>query len=229
MKLLERMPMENARNYVVRILLYNISNLILEPGQKLSENEIAETLNISRTPIREALIELSKIDLVEIYPQRGSYVSKINYNIIEESRFLRLVIEKEILNLMCQGVEQKYIDALKENLEKEKKCADTNDIAQNLYLDNEFHKIMYESVGKMWTYGIISTQMVHFDRLRALSLHSIHSIKSERTIQDHENILYAIQQKDAELCEMTLTKHLTRHQHEIQELSERYPHFFKEI
>ena len=46
MKLLERMPTENARNYVLRILLYNISNLILEPGQKLSENEIAETLNI---------------------------------------------------------------------------------------------------------------------------------------------------------------------------------------
>ena len=227
MKLLERMPTENARNYVLRILLYNISNLILEPGQKLSENEIAETLNISRTPIREALIELSKIDLVEIYPQRGSYVSKLNFNIIEESRFLRLVIEKEILTLMCQGVEQKYIDALRENLEQEKKCAATNDIAQQLFLDNTFHKIMYESVGKIWTYGIISTQMVHFDRLRALALTSIPSIKSERTIQDHENILYAIEHKDAELCEMMLTKHLTRHQHERQDLLEKYPHFFK--
>lgn len=227
MKLLERMPTENTRNYVLRILLHNISNLTLEPGQKISENEIAEILNISRTPIREALIELSKIDLVEIYPQRGSYVSKINYNIIEESRFLRLVIEKEILTLMCQGVDQKYIDALKSNLELEKKYAETNDIDKQLYLDNKFHKIMYESVGKMWTYGIISTQMVHFDRLRALSLSSIHSIKSERTIQDHENILYAILQKDAELCEMTLTKHLTRHQHEKQELLEKYPHFFK--
>ena len=68
MKLFDRSPGENARNYAIRVLLYNIINLELAPGSAVSENELSSTLNLSRTPVREALIELSKSSLVEILP-----------------------------------------------------------------------------------------------------------------------------------------------------------------
>ena len=54
-------------------------------------------MELSRTPVREALLELAKSKLVVIYPQRGSFVSKIDYNLVEESRFVRLVLEKAIV------------------------------------------------------------------------------------------------------------------------------------
>ena len=76
MKLLDRQPAENARNYALRVLLDNIISIELPPGSPISENELSSLFHISRTPVREALIELSKLQLVEILPQRGSYVCK---------------------------------------------------------------------------------------------------------------------------------------------------------
>ena len=77
MNILDRIPGENARSYAVRVLRSNIISLQLPPGSIVSENEISTALNLSRTPIREALIELSRSKLVEILPQKGSYVTRI--------------------------------------------------------------------------------------------------------------------------------------------------------
>lgn len=226
MKLLDRQPTENARSYAIRVLLYNITTLELTPGSAVSENELSAIMNLSRTPVREALIELSRMNLVEILPQRGSYISKIDYSLIEESRFIRLVLETAILKLICeQGISDAYRKQLTENLENEKKYASTEDLDLQLDLDNKFHQLLFLSAGKARTFDIISSQMVHFDRLRMLSLKSW---KDDRNIKDHENILYAISQRDSELAEMLITRHLTRFQVERSELDKLYPDYFVE-
>ena len=69
MHITERLPRETGRDYALRILKDNIVRLELEPGSMVSENELASELGLSRTPVREALIELSKVNIVEIYPQ----------------------------------------------------------------------------------------------------------------------------------------------------------------
>ena len=99
MKLLEKLPGENARTYAVRVLMDNIIRLELAPGSSVSENELSVRMNLSRTPVREALIELSKLELVEILPKRGSYITRIDYDLIEESRFMRLTLEAAVLKL----------------------------------------------------------------------------------------------------------------------------------
>lgn len=223
MNILNREPRENARTYAVRVLLYNIINLELAPGSAVSENELSAALSLSRTPVREALIELSKINLVEILPQRGSYISKIDYDLVEESRFMRLVMEKAILKLACEGIPQKYLDALEHNVQEQKKYLELDHKDQFMELDNEFHRLIFESVNKMWSYKIINDQMVHFDRLRALSLKSI---KNKYTLKDHEDILYSITRRDFEMAEMLITRHLTRHLMEKSELLKLYPDYF---
>ena len=218
MKLLDRLPDEKARAYAIRVLLYNITALELSPGSAVSENELSAVMNLSRTPVREALIELSRMDLVEILPQRGSYISKIDYGLIEESRFMRLVLEIAIAKLACEsGISSHYMEQLEANLEQEQYYANSED------LDNHFHQLLFESVGKSRTFDVIYSQMVHFDRLRILSLKSW---QDARTVKDHRNILYAIRQKDAELAEMLITRHLTRFQVEKTELTRRYPDYF---
>ena len=104
MIILEKKRSENARTYAIRVLLYNIVHLELPPGSAVSGNELSAILSISRTPVREALIELNRIGLVEILPQRGSYISKIDYNLVEESRFLRLVTENAVLKILCEKI-----------------------------------------------------------------------------------------------------------------------------
>ena len=72
----ERTGRETGRNYALRILKENIVMLELEPGSRISENELAQELGVSRTPVREALIELSKSKIVEIFPQKGSFIDR---------------------------------------------------------------------------------------------------------------------------------------------------------
>ena len=74
-------------------------------------------LHLSRTPIREALIELNKVGLVEIQPQRGSCIAKIDYELIGESRFMRLMLENAVLKLACESISQEYMDKLKVSIE----------------------------------------------------------------------------------------------------------------
>lgn len=223
MKILDRVPSENARSYAVRVLLYNIIHLELFPGSSVSENELSAALSLSRTPVREALIELNRINLVEILPQRGSYISKIDYELVEESRFMRLVMENAVLKLVCQGVASKYMSALKENVQAQRTAREEKNYEKFLELDNEFHRLIFESVNKSWSYKIIKDQMVHFDRLRSLSAKSG---MNQFTLTDHEDILYAITRQDYEMAEMLMTRHLTRHRTEKSELLERYPEYF---
>ena len=224
MKILDKIPYENARSYAIRVLMYNIINLELPPGSAVSENELSTALSLSRTPVREALIELSRINLLEILPQRGSYISKIDYDLVEESRFMRLVMEIAILKLACEGISQEYITKLENNLKEQSKYTELEHAAEFMELDNEFHRLIFESVNKMWSYKIVNDQMVHFNRLRALSLKSI---KNKYSLKDHEDILYAIKRQDAEMAEMLITRHLTRHQMEKSELLELYPDYFQ--
>ena len=223
MELLDRQPSENARSYALRVLLYNIITLELAPGSAVSENELSLLLKLSRTPVREALIELSKMGLVDIQPQRGSYIAKIDYELIEESRFMRLVLENAVLKLVCEGISQEYETLLKANLEDEIRYLNAADYTRLFELDTDFHRLLFLSVGKGRTYEVIHSQMVHFDRLRALSLKSL---KPDKIVEDHENILYAIGRRDSELAEMLMTRHLTRHRVEKSELVKRYPCYF---
>ena len=101
MSVFERLANEKASEYAYRYLRKNIIGLEFTPNSRICEADIAKELGLSRTPVREALLELVKNKLVVVYPQKGSFVSKIDYNLVEESRFVRLVLEKAIIDIAC--------------------------------------------------------------------------------------------------------------------------------
>ena len=80
---------ESAKSYVLRVLIDNIINTRLAPGEKLNEPELCEKLGVSRTPFREAELELAQRRLIEIRPKIGTYVSLIDAELVEEVRHLR--------------------------------------------------------------------------------------------------------------------------------------------
>lgn len=231
MKLSPRVPGENARTYVHNIILDNIISLELPPGTAVSENELSLSLQVSRTPVREALIEMSRMGLIEILPQKGSFVTKIDGELIEEAQFMRLSLETSVMRLACrQGIPEHCFKRMKENLERQKELLHSPDAySAFLELDNLFHKLLFESVSKLRTYEFLKHQMVHFDRLRTLTYQTMKDSKTAQTINDHENILYALEKKDSELAELVMTLHLTRHQNEIKKLSAFYPEYFSNI
>lgn len=229
MKELEKMDGENARIYAYRTILHNILTLELPPGSAVSENELSEQLNISRTPVREALLEMRRLDLVESFPQKGSYVTRIDYKLIDDAQFIRVALEIAIVRLAChQGVAPRAIKKLRDNIEKQKQYEPLDDAHFiMLELDNEFHRLLFEAVQKVQAYEFMKLQMVHFDRLRNLSYRTLKTAKNNKTVSDHENIVYAIEKRDEELAEMVMIRHLSRHLAEKEELGRRCPEYFK--
>ena len=78
----ERREHESAKSFVLRVLIDNIINTRLEPGEKLNEPELCEQLGVSRTPFREAELELAQRRLIEIRPKIGTYVSLIDAELV---------------------------------------------------------------------------------------------------------------------------------------------------
>ena len=218
-----RLPRETARDYALRMLTRNIASLELKPGAMLSENEISSALGLSRTPIREALIDLSKTRIVEILPQRGSRIVLIDYRMVEESRFLRLVLEKAIIELACDAAATLDFTPMEANLKLQRFSLQNQMTDRLMDLDNEFHREFFRLTDRMQTYRLLESMTLHFDRVRSLSLAAV---KDQKIVGDHETILQAVRAGDRENAVMLVQKHLERYQVDKQAIQEKFPEYF---
>ena len=87
-KFILKRPSEDTRQYVYRILSTLILNMVLMPGQRMNEQELASLMNVSRTPLHDTFPKLSRNRLVDIIPMKGAFVSKVNKNGIKDSIWL---------------------------------------------------------------------------------------------------------------------------------------------
>ena len=220
----KRYGRETGRGYALRVLKENIVMLELEPGSRISENELASEIGVSRTPIREALIELSKSKIVKIYPQKGSYVSLIDWELVEEALFMRLTLEKAVVRLACQGIEEEKIQELEKNVKLQKFYIDNNEAGELLELDNQFHKELFAITNKIHIYRLMSVMMLHFDRLRTLRTKAV---DQRYVIEDHLKILEAIRNKRPLEGEQVMERHLTRYIIDEKIVKEKYPQYFE--
>lgn len=223
-ELLERITRESAREYVIRVLHHNVIDLNLKPGQSISENEISELLGVSRTPVREAFIELSRASIIEIYPQKGTYISLIDMEIVDESRFLRCVLEKAVVQLACDMFTKDHEIALEENVLLQEACISRNDYKRLLELDNSFHELLFTACRRIKTYSLIKGMMLHFDRIRFLNLAEMYM---QSTVDEHKEILQAIKLKDKIKADASMERHLSRVMEDQTYLIEKHPEYFK--
>lgn len=224
MRILDRLSQESARDYALRVLKDNIISLDLKPGTLVSENEIAMELGLSRTPVREAIIDLSKASIIEILPQRGSYVALIDSKMVEESRFLRKVLDSAVIEVACESVSSEVLNMLEENVHLQEFYLEKGDAERIYTLDNEFHKLIYTAAKKDIIYEMRSTIMIHFDRVRTLS---VETVKDMKIVSDHRLMLEAIKTNDKEKAVELVNKHLSRYQVDENTIREQFPEYFK--
>lgn len=224
MHILDRLPQETARDFAFRVLRDNIVSVDLKPGTLVSENEIAMELGVSRTPVREAIIDLAKAGIIETLPQRGSYVALIDSKMVDESRFLRQVLDSAVIEVACEVADSETLDKLEENVHLQEFYLEKQ-AAERIYeLDNEFHKLIYTAAQKDIIYEMRSTMMIHFDRVRTLS---VETVKDMKIVSDHRNMLEAIKSKDKLRAVELVNKHLSRYQVDENLIKEQFPEYFK--
>ena len=111
---------------VYRQILRRIIKLKLEPGQLISENQMAKEYGVSRSVIRTVFVRLQQIGFLDVYPQRGTYVSRIDLHHIEDLLILRTAVEKEVIYEMFTSLgheeRSQLVSQLEENMAEQEKC-----------------------------------------------------------------------------------------------------------
>lgn len=223
MQLSERLARETGRDYALRIIKENIISLELAPGSPISENELAAELGLSRTPVREALIELAKVKIVEITPQKKSMVALVNYDLVEESRFMRNVLERAVVELVCEMASGEDLARLRENVKLQNFYLENFVPQKIMALDNEFHRTLFDIARKNQVYRLMNTISIHFDRVRSMALSSVKDIK---IVQDHANLVEAISLGDAPRARQLMEAHLSRYKFDAEAVRKQYPQYF---
>lgn len=225
MKIEQRRAGETARAYAYRIIRNNIISLDLKPGAPFNDIEVSGQIGISRTPVREAVIQLSEESrIIEIFPQRGMRIALIDVDLVEEARFLRLILEKAAAELACDLAGDEDLGWLDENVRLQEFYLESGSANKLLELDNEMHKKLFSICRKELTYNMCQRLAIHYDRIRSLS---VATVKDYKIIQDHKALLEAFRARDKKLAADIMDRHLNRWMMNEQLFRQQYPNYFK--
>lgn len=183
-----------------------IRSLDLAPGTKLSEADVARQFGVSRQPVRDAFHHLSTLGFLVIRPQRATEVSLISPSTILAARFLRTSAEVEMVRRATTLITEKGLKRLERLVERQREAVTRADTGTFKTLDDRFHLGICEAcgLGDVWTR--IAENKAHTDRLRLLSIRD----SSADALRDHELILDALRQRDAEAATARMREHLDR-------------------
>ena len=211
-----------SRRKVYETLRRRLLTLELAPGEALSENELAAGLGVSRTPVRESLILLAEEGLVEVYPQVGSFVSRVDAKRVADAQFLREAIELASLEDITTDPDPVLVQELQENLDRQQ--APGIDLEDFFGLDEAFHHGLLRLGGHASAWLTLLSAKGHLDRARRLGLHDA---KSPRIFADqHAEILQAVLDSDIALARDTMRRHLRTVFEDIERIQARSPELF---
>lgn len=207
---------------VYQILKQAIVCAELPPGQRLSDIELAKDLETSRQPIREAFLRLQSDDLLDVRPQRGTYVKRISVSAVLDARFVREAIEADIVCLLAQQADPAVVRELEQQLQAQRRALESAP-QQFMKLDDEFHRTLAEGAGKPYAWRVIEGVKTQMDRVRFLSFNHFHV---ERLIRQHAQVVEAIAGGRSVEAMETMRIHLRGILESIHEIAGEYPDYF---
>jgi GntR family transcriptional regulator, rspAB operon transcriptional repressor len=210
--------------HVYALLREAIVSVELEPGQQLSENDLAERIGVSRTPIREALVRLRDDRLVEIVPQLGTFVTRISPAALADAQFVRESLECAAVRLAAQRSDAESVHELETILQRQAETHAGGDLDRFYVLDDDFHRAMCELSGRTIAWELSQRASGHLNRIRRLSLAQPDYISE--MIDEHHAVLSAIANRKPSQGEKALRHHLRMVLSSLPDIEAGHPEFF---
>ncbi|MEL6101682.1 MAG: GntR family transcriptional regulator [Pseudomonadota bacterium] len=205
-------------------LFEEISALRLRPGDKISEADIAMKFGVSRQPVRDAFSRLATQDLLLIRPQRATEVKRFSMREIIKSRFVRLSVEKEILQRAASLCDNNGAEILQTALEEQEQSVKDRDIDRFNALDYDFHRLICQIAQTEFAFDVILAEKSKVDRLCTLSLSK--GDRMPELVEDHRAIAAAISRQDGDAAIKAGVHHLSRLDETITQISETNANYF---
>ncbi|GHU38423.1 GntR family transcriptional regulator [Bacilli bacterium] len=212
---------EQAYKIILRKIIYSD----FAPGQKISENELGQVLNMGRTPIREALLQLRKQGLIHVVPQSGTYVSKIDLRSADNARFTREQLERTIMLECLMKIDTQGLKALKYIIDKQGQAAFEQNKRDFFFFDNVFHKTCFEIAGREEIWRWMNKSNTHLERFRWLRVVT-KELDWAKITNQHQKMLDTLYNKDVDEMNFLIMSHLHMMLDEKEFVVSKYPDYF---
>lgn len=216
---------EPINRQIYRALRHAIFTGTMTPGTPLSEKDVSQMFQVSRQPVREAFIKLAEAGVLQVLPQRGTFVRKISVKQVRDGRFIREAIERAVVAQAAVSISDAHLAELAVNIKAQRVAAKASDTAAFLALDERFHQLLAESIDCPSAWDAIQDLKAQMDRVRYLTLPDDSPLDS--LIKQHSAILAALKRHDAVAADAAMSSHLREILSTLGPVAQRHPDWFE--
>lgn len=202
-----------------------IVGLRLKPGVRVDKHEICARLGVSRQPVAQAIARLADERLLDVAPQRGTFVARIRLPDVIDAIFVRRALETATVGAIAADIDSKTLARLEENLTRAGKAIAARDWEAFLTLDVRFHAILIERLARRRVREVVESSRGQLDRVRRLAMTTPGRVPD--TYREHEAIFSALRAHDSKRATSAMAAHLDAVLAELQKYAEREPQLFE--
>ncbi len=214
----------SASTRVFDALRAQIISLKLPPGTILNRAELAETFDVSQSPIREAIQRLEELALVASYRQSRTEVTRINPERLKLENVLRTGLESEIVDRLCRMDAPDLLKAKGYLKIQEALADDLTQIELFRELDENFHHALFAAAGQEALHVLLTEHSSQMARLRTLDLPRNRKLRS--VVDAHMAVIERIESGDRHGAADAMREHLPGTIGRFPQIREEHPHLF---
>ena len=206
-------------DWVTEVLRQAILDGYFEPGERLDRERIADELEVSRTPLREAITALETEGLLQSKPHRGVFVSRVSEKDIREVFAVRALLEAEVAREAAASIPESAIDVLEMSLRDAQEAYDAGDTNAQFEADRLFHQTLCN-----FTENSLLKEVLEGVNNRIAVVRRFAQMRPgphvEEFAQEHIDILRAIRQRDCDRAADLMKSHLENSGNRVEELAQ---------
>jgi GntR family transcriptional regulator, rspAB operon transcriptional repressor len=199
-------------------------SMVRRPGEPIVEKEIAAAHGVSRTPVREAVLRLADEGLIDIFPQSGTFVSRIPLGALPEAMVIRRTLEETSARLAAERAGPAQIAEIEAVLKRQREVSARGDQDAFHHADEAFHAAIADAAGLPMLWSLVQQVKVQVDRVRRLTLPQ--KGRMPLLIREHSAVAAAIKRRDPDEAALRMGLHLDRLLRELEDLRHLNPDFF---
>lgn len=202
-----------------------ITSMRLPPGTTISENRLCKLFQVSRTPVREAIIRLTKEEFIDVFPQQGSFVAPIKLTNVLEGHFIRETLEVAIIRKAAERWTPAYSRRIREIIAAQAEHAANFEVELFHSEDERFHQTFALCAGLDGVWRTIQGVKAHLDRVRRLAVPVAGHM--DKIVLEHTAIVDALDAGNVEATVDALSYHLDTVNATIAKLVDRHSEYFE--
>ncbi len=175
-------------------------------GERIKENQVAEELKVSRTPIREAFRQLEKEGLIESIPNRGSFALGLTKGDIQDIYAVRAAVEALAVEWAATRIGEEDLLRLQDAFDRMEFYTKKNDSRRVLELNKIFHEIIYNASGSRFLAQILKSYQEYVEKTRKATVYCSRNLPI--ILEEHRKILEALKAKDKKQAVDRISTHL---------------------